>query len=1255
MPRSTPSSSGCFARRLRLTFIAALLAVTAALALPAFAQQADLVVNQSDSPDPGPAGGIFTYTVRVDNNGPNTASAVALTNTLPGGAVFVSVTQTQGTCAQAAGVVTCALGSIAFSASATVTIKVKLPVAGVYTNTATATSPETDPDPSNNVNITETTTAQIAADMSITAVDAPDPVSAGQPYQYTVTATNNGPNALGPTDTQTIVFNVPAGACITSAPTGGGWACVPAGGYPQCSTATTITCTRTGSLAVGASAPTLLVNAVANQAGAVTESFFVSSSLPDGDPTNNTDTPSTTVVGGSDVSITKAASPAIVAVGSNVTYTLTPRLNGGEQPGSSGSGIITVTDTLGANLTFVSANGSGWTCTFAAPVVTCTRPGPYTGGNFTNMPTITIVATATATGTLSNTATIAIPETDPVPGNNTASINVNASNDADLSMSKSASLNPVVPNVPFNYSLTVRNNGPLAVAATNTITATDTLPAGITLTGTPTGSGWTCTPNSGFPLAGPVAVSCTRPGPLAVNANAPAITVPVIATTTGPLVNNACAALSGAGPVDSNAANDCASVSISSTVLKADLQATSKTANPDPVLAGQPLTYVISVINNGPDPATNVVVTDALASLVNIGGLQSATPSPGGTCLPSAPANGVTQNLSCNLGTLGVGATATVTVVILPSIAVSGPRTNTARVASLDVGDPNPNNNSASVTSQVTAVADVTVQKSANPSPVQAGTPLTFVITARNNGPSTAQTVVTTDTMPGNAVLTQLPVVTGGGGCVSPPLGTTGGTITCTWAAIAAATQFTATYVVRPLTSAAGGTVVNSVAITTTTLESNAANNTATTTTPVTPAQIDMLVNKTDSVDPVVLGQTTTYTVTVTNAGPSFANNVTMVDTFPLGGTATATFSYQGSLTINPPAIGTCTEPAIGATSGTLNCAVPGLANGQSAIITYVMRAESIASGVSGTTYNTATVSATEPETQPANNSTTQATTTRKTADLAITKSAPASATPGTTFNYVLLVTNNGPNPSVGAVVTDTLPAGLVFQSASPGCVFVSPKVTCTLGTLVNGASTTLTIGVRVSSPFTGTLPIVNTASVATVNEVDPVSPNNSSSASTVLDASVADLALVKTAPSVVRPGALLVYTLKLTNNGPSASVGAIVTDPLPPGLTFVSASAGCTYGAGTVTCVAGTLASGSSTTFTITTKADSPFMATNPVSNSATVTATNEVDPNPGNNTGTAVTRVMDEVPVPATGRPLLLLLALVLTGLAMRTLRRR
>src|SRR5690349_20046143 len=253
-----------FARAQKLAALIALAALSA-VAMPALAQQADLVVNQSDSPDPGPARGTFTYTIRVENNGPDTATGISFADTLPAGSTFVNAATTQGTCnAPVGGVVNCSLGTLAFLANATVTIQVILPTPGVWTNTVTATSAVADPNSSNNVAVAESTTAQNASDMRLTDVDAPDPVTAGGDYSYTLTATNLGPTAAA---SQTIQFTVPTGACITSVPTGTGWACVPNTGYPLCSG--TITCTRSASLASGASAPNVTVPAVANVAGSI--------------------------------------------------------------------------------------------------------------------------------------------------------------------------------------------------------------------------------------------------------------------------------------------------------------------------------------------------------------------------------------------------------------------------------------------------------------------------------------------------------------------------------------------------------------------------------------------------------------------------------------------------------------------------------------------------------------------------------------------------------------------------------------------------------------------------------------------------------------------------------------------------------------------------------------------------------------------------------------------------------------------------
>lgn len=1074
---------------------------------------ADLVLNHSDFPDPGPAGGVFTYTLRIDNNGPGPATAVTLTDTLPAGSTFVSVATTAGSCAQSAGTVSCSLGDIPFTSLVTsfqtVTIKVVLPTAGVWTNVATASASTVDPNSGNNVNVAQPTTAQTAADMRIVATPSAATVIAGVNYSYSLVSTNLGPDALAADSRQTVSFTVPGGAAITSVPTGSGWSCTPSSGYPRSSG--TISCSRTGALAVNAST-TLTVPTVLNVAGTVTAAFDVAafkgdgSAMPDGNLDNNTSTVDVASNTGSDVSIAKTAAPASVAQSANVTYTLTPRLNGGMPPGSTGSGLITVTDTLGAGLNLVSATGMGWTCGNAGQLVTCTRPGPYTGGNYTNMPTITVVATAALPGTLSNSTTIAIPETDPVPANNTASVNIVSTDQVDLRMTKSTSFNPVVAGQAFNYTLVVRNLGPLAAQAGDVVTVTDTIPAGVTLRAAATGSGWSCSPTSGLPAAGPVVLTCSRTLAAAFNVNndLPTITVPVAQTASGAVANTGCVAFTGlAGRNDANTANNCSTATASATAsgAEADLVLVSKTAAPNPVDAGENLTYVISVRNDGPSSATNVVVSDTLGSLVGTGSLQSATPSQG-SCSPSAPANGTSISLSCNLGTILNGATASVTVVVRPSITVTGARTNTASVFSQDIGDPNRTNNSGSATSTVTAKVDVQVTKTANPASAPAGATVTYVTTVRNNGPSTANTVSMTDTLPANAVFIAMSTVSGGGSCSTQPApGDTGGELICAWASINSGTQQTVTYTLRPLGTAEGQDLVNNVAVTTATLETNFANNTTTTTTPVTPAELDVLVNKVDDADPIDLGANTRYTVTIGNGGPSYGTNLVMTDVFPdPAASPTAIFSYQGGLTVDNG--GTCTEPPVGATAGTLTCTFPGIASGVVATVAYDMKAEAItvAGAFSGTAFNKVNVRVDEAELLMDNNEVVEATTTRRVSiatDLGLTKTtAVTTVNPGMELPYTLTVTNHGPLESNGAQVIDVLPAGVSFVSA-PGCNAVAGSVTCAVGVLPVGESRSFIITVLTSSPYTGDDPLVNAATLDAPGDTNP--GNNSGEASAPL------------------------------------------------------------------------------------------------------------------------------------------------------------
>src|SRR5262249_20537533 len=150
-------------------------------------------------------------------------------------------------------------------------------------------------------------------------------------------------------------------------------------------------------------------------------------------------------------------------------------------------------------------------------------------------------------------------------------------------------------------------------------------------------------------------------------------------------------------------------------------------------------------------------------------------------------------------------------------------------------------------------------------------------------------------------------------------------------------------------------------------------------------------------------------------------------------------------------------------------------------------------------------------------------------------KSAPATVTAGASLTYTLAVHNGGPSDATGVAISDTLPTGVAFVSASSGCVNGAGTVTCTVGALANGANASESIVVTAPSA-TGT--VTNTAGVSG-SPADPNAANNTASASTTVQAAPsADLSITKTAPANVTAGASLTYTLSVHNGGPSDATG---------------------------------------------------------------------------------------------------------------------
>ncbi|GKS75041.1 IPTL-CTERM sorting domain-containing protein [Acidovorax sp. SUPP950] len=1140
------------------------------------AQTTDILVNQDAVPASasGPAGGTFHYVVTVRHNTGSAATGVVLTDKLPVGAVFQSVTTTPagmactpaitpGTAITVANqTVQCDLGSMAVNSTKVVDFEVVLPTVSTnWINNARVTRNETDSDPSNDALDRRITTTE-AADLALAVTTNPtappgNPLSPGQPYRYVVDVSNQGPIGIPAAGRVEVMFSVPTGASFTRVGGSNGWTCTPTASNasplvsPGAPTpATVVTCSYAGALANGGTVPSLEVDAAPNVTGSITTSFSVkgykdaSTEMPDGQTANNTGTAEVNVAGtASDVSVTKAVNGATTyGLNDQVTYTVTPRLNGGTLL----TGVpVQVVDTLGAGLSFVSATGTGWTCSAAGQVITCDLPGGYAGANFSNLPAITVVALVQQTGTLPNTVTIDVPtRTDPDTTNNSpASVFITATNVADLQITKTASnyVNgqgvAVAIGQTYQYRLTARNRGPLAIApaaatvpAAPSIVVSDSVPAGVTLTGlnAASGAGWTC---SALPLVGPGTFTCERTAGLAVNANAPDIVVNAVRTTAGSATNNACVKFSpetggtredpwytdpahgincqgvGVGASDQTPGNE----------VQADLSIVKSVDKPT-VPAGDVLTYTMLVTNNGTSAATNVSLRDVLPSLVTSAsapGLVSVNTT-AGTCTPSGASNVNTATLLCSLGTLNSGASATVTVAIRPTVATTATRTNTATAYSPEVVDPVLGNNTASVTSQVTARVDLVASKTVSPTPTAiSGEPITYVVRARNNGPSSAENVWLRDVLPANGVLIGTPVASNGGVCDAVPPGN-GGTLNCRWGTtgnsvfLANGGQYEVTYRLRAAGAWAPGVKLsNTVEIGTATDEPVLTNNQAAAEITLTQPELDILVSMAHSADAIALGAETTYTITVKNSGPSFGTNVVMTDTFPVthptNGASSATFGFTGGLTVDKG--GVCTVPAIGATSGGVSCTFPGLAKDEVATITFKMKATSLPAGAaSGTIFHRAVVSVSETEflqggqNTQVNNTTYDQTSTKRdpiATDLSILKAGPdGPIAPGADVDYTFTVRNNGNLTSNGAQVVDPLPAGLTFVSSSD-CVAAGTSVTCSVGELLAGASRTLRVKTRLAQPYTGNGPLVNTATLDAPGDTDPT--NNTSSKTTTV------------------------------------------------------------------------------------------------------------------------------------------------------------
>ncbi len=366
----------------------------------------------------------------------------------------------------------------------------------------------------------------------------------------------------------------------------------------------------------------------------------------------------------------------------------------------------------------------------------------------------------------------------------------------------------------------------------------------------------------------------------------------------------------------------------------------------------------------------------------------------------------------------------------------------------------------------------------------------------------------------------------------------------------------------------------------------------------------DLGVTKTVNSNDVRVGATVVFTMSVTNFGNYSTANVQLTDLLPAG------LNYTG----HSATVGTYVP-----SSGVWSVGSLAVGAGGRLVITASV---DLASGGLSLTNTIAVTYQDRPDTNTANNSASAVVNVRS-LDLAVGKSV-SDALPDVNelITYRVTVTNLGPDTATNVVVNDLLPAGITFSNAaaSAGSYNVTSGV-WTIGAMTGGASASLTITAQVNSASAG-LVITNTATALTLGLGDTNAANDSASA--VITVIGADLGVTKT-PSTYGPfaGSNLVYTIVLTNSGPSDTDGVTLSERLTNGLSYVShaASSGVYDNVSGIWTV-GFMAAGAWATLEITAQATTNAIDTL-ITNVSTIVSSTVSDGNLLNNSATAIVAV--------------------------------
>ena len=499
---------------------------------------------------------------------------------------------------------------------------------------------------------------------------------------------------------------------------------------------------------------------------------------------------------------------------------------------------------------------------------------------------------------------------------------------ADLAITNTDGKTSVVPGTNDTFTITVKNNGPSTVTS---VKLNDTPTGLLNPVFTPSIGSYNSTSGvwSGLNLASGQTITMSLSG-----------TVDPTLTSSGTF-SNAATVLAPSG-VTQTVLTDNSAAHSDTITPQVDLAITN-TDGKTSVVPGTNDTFTITVKNNGPSTVTSVKLNDTPTGLLN----PVFTPSIGSYNSTS----GVWSGLN-----LASGQTITMSLsgTVDPTLTSSGTFSNAATVlAPSGVTQTVFTDNSATDTDTITPQSDLAITVTDGITTATPGGSVTYTITASNTGPSNAVGATVADTFPASlSNITWTAVGAGGGTATASGSGNINDTVNLP---VGGSVTYTVSATISP---SATGSLINTVTVAAPSgvTDLTPSNNSATDTDTLA-AQADLAISVTDGITTASPGGSTTYTITVSNAGPSNVTGATVADTFPASLTATWTAVGAGG--------GTATASGTGNINDTVNVPAGGS-------VTYTVSA-AISANATGTLSNTATVAAPNgvTDTNPGNNSAT--------------------------------------------------------------------------------------------------------------------------------------------------------------------------------------------------------------------------------------------------------------------------------------------